>query len=458
MSISLSDSFLKELLGLCFRSKEMMDVVSTHLKYEYIPAQLRTYKKILKEMVSYYNTNHRLPTYGLISQSLGPDSTSLSLLDEISKTEIPELEDALKSLEKFIKSVRFQDLYKRTADVFKTSEEQAIEMMSKEASDISQFSVKQETDIYEPIFTGFLERQKRRDYLKAKREEIKIKVPFGIDTVDAITKGGTEVGDTDLFMARSGTGKSTYLRWRGITAARRGFKVLHIQAEGTKEKCLEAYDTGWTALDTRTLNFDTVPPQILVKLEKVIDDVTKLGGEVYVQSYEKFGGLSMKHVYQSLQEFQRVTGQSPDLLILDYLELFDPGDGHFYKRDTEGEKYRREASARAFKNICMEFQTRGATATQVDNISPQEYNNPSFKITRTNIAAAKGLIDSFSYAYSWNQTTDEYESNMGRLYIDKLREGKSQGIIYLSTDYDHSRFYDRKSTEKRFPVKSHGKD
>ena len=111
---------------------------------------------------------------------------------------------------------------------------------------------------------------------------------------------------------------------------------------------------------------------------------------------------------------------------------------------------RREAIADKFKNICTEFLIRGATATQATDIDPSDFNRPEYVMTRHNISGAKGLVNSFSYVFTFNQTLSEYSNETGRIYVDKMREYKANKIIYIATKFNKSRFYDNIRTIKLF--------
>lgn len=44
----LSDNFLLELFKCCFLKREVFETTLQHLKYNYIPNELKAYKKVLK--------------------------------------------------------------------------------------------------------------------------------------------------------------------------------------------------------------------------------------------------------------------------------------------------------------------------------------------------------------------------------------------------------------------------
>ncbi len=449
MGVKLTDTFLAEVFKVAFRKRDVVEILEKHIPIHFIPAELKSYKLIYRELMTYVTNNSALPTIGYISQQLAYDSVAQEVLSKIINTQMPEVDQVLTMLEKYIKTVRFEELYREVSEEFNDGKsDSAIDRMSEKSQEIANFSIRSETNLYEAVFSGFEDRQEHRMIEHLSGQSLKRKVPFGIDALDDLTWGGSEKGDTDLFLARSGAGKSTWLRWRGISAARRGHTVLHFQCEGSREKALEAYDASWTSLRLKELKYDDISPGIRSRLKKVIVDLGRKGGDIYVYSFPKFGTVSLQDIFSATEEFIKATGKTPDLAILDYLELVDPGDGKRYSTGTDGEKARREQTAKRWKNYCLHFDTRGATATQANDISPNDYNNPAFHLTRHNISGGKGVVDPFSFLFTFNQTTGEYKDGLARIYVDKLREYKAQQVIKFATGYSNGRFYDKSKTEK----------
>lgn len=446
-----SVEFLNELYKLAFFKKDVCEVLSQHLDYSYIPVDLKGYKLILKAMVTSFRTTGKLPTIGSISQNYQSNPDVLEALDRIQESKLPDKEETLKTLESYIKRVRFQLLYVKIAELYNNGQQQeAIDLQAEESQKISNFSIFSKISDVHEVFSGFYRRDEERFQRSQSSSVSNIKVPFGIDLLDSITHGGSEPGEIDCFLGRSGSGKTKWLRWRGISAARRGFKVLHIQAEGTLDECLLGYDATWTAILKKDLKAGNIPSEYYKKLDKAIRDIGLKGGSIEVHAFEQFETASMKDVRDIVLDYFKRHGCYPDLLLLDYLELFDPGNRKHYSSSTEGEKFRREDSARALKNICNEFGLRGATAAQANDIAPTDFNRTDWVMTRHNVAGAKGLIDPFSYFFTWNVSSDEYKKNMGRLFVDKMREYQSGQVIRICTDYSRDRFYDRPTTLKIF--------
>lgn len=447
-----SIEFLNELFKLSLYKKDCCEIISQHLDYSYIPVDLKGYKQILKSIVTAFRATNKLPTIGSISQNFQSNPDVLEALEGIQQAKLPDKEETLKTLENYIKRVRFQQLYVKIAELYNNgSQEEAITLQAEESQKISNFSIFSKISEVHEVFSGFHKRDEDRFQKAQTTTTNSPKVPFGIDLLDAITQGGSEPGEIDCFLGRSGSGKTKWLRWRGVSAARRGYKVLHIQAEGTLEECLLGYDATWTAILKKDLKSGNIPTEYFKKIDKAIRDIGLRGGSIEVHAFEQFETASMRDVRDLVIDFYKRHNCYPDLLILDYLELFDPGNRKHYSSSTEGEKFRREDSARAFKNICNEFGIRGATAAQANDISPTDFNRVDWVMTRHNVAGAKGLIDPFSYFFTFNVSKDEYSKNLARIYVDKMREYQAGQTIRICTNYDKDRFYDRPMTLKLFP-------
>lgn len=449
-----NSNFLAELFKLATLKQDVCELVCSNLEYSYIPSELKGYKHILKGIKRQFATLKKLPSLGVIVQENALEADVFEAVDKINEAKVADKDLILKAFEEYLKRVKFQILFEQTVELYNNGkQDEAISLQAKEAPKISEFSIYNSGGGFSNIFRDFFIRDGQR-FMQANDSTIKgHKIPFGIDILDNLTDGGTDTltGEIDCFLGRSGSGKTKWLRWRGISAARMGFQVLHIQAEGTLQECELGYDATWTGILKRDLKTGNIPSELEERLKKAMKNITKSGGSIEVYAYEQFETASMKDVREKVLDYHKRHGCYPDLLICDYLELFNPGDGKHYATTTEGEKYRREASARAFKNICNEFKIAGATASQANDISPQDFNNSSWVMTRHNVSGAKGLVDPFSYFLTWNVSSDEYKKKQGRLYIDKMREYQSGQTIRICTDYSHDRFYSRRETLETWP-------
>jgi len=446
MQNKLTKDFLYELYRQAFRKSEIIEVISTHIKYTYLPSQ--EFKKLHKAITTYYNVNRKIPTFGIISQQFESNVKVIELLSKIKDANLVDKDKLLEVLEEFIKQAMFIEMYENIADLYnENKKEQAYHLLKKTAEKIHTFSITSNTDYYDRIFKGFRERHRQRILMRETSEVLFEKVPLGIDELDALTYGGLDETDTVLYLAQSGVGKTKFLRWNGVSAARRGYRVLHIQAEGSKEETLRGYDSTWTGITNQLIQFASYDDKLYKRLLQIAETLQIHGGEIFVHAYEQFTSPSIAEVRKVLIDIEKNHGHV-DLLLLDYFELFSPGDGKKYQ--VAQERDRRRAIGRALKNLAIEFKTRIVTATQAQNIPLALSEDPSFVMTRNHLSEFKNAAEPFSMFVTMNQTKDEKQNNVMRLYVDKLRNYPSDKLITICQSYKNDRFYDRKCTLSEF--------
>lgn len=443
--MKIQDNFLDELFGWCFRKKDIVEICIKHLKYQYIIDE--SYKFIWKSIKAHYETTNNIPTVGVVAQMNSTNLKVVETLNKIKKTELGDVKDIIDQLESFIKDCSFQETYEKLADIYnKGDKEQAYKLIKESGEFLFNFSVKKDSGLYEKVFLGYQERMRSR-IANPIQQIYKSKCPFFIDDVDDLLRGGCDKGDTWLGLGQSGVGKSKLLKWVGVNNARIGNRVLHIQAEGSKKECIDLYDATWSGQTLYEVESGYIRDNLFGKLNKIAGDIINSNGEIYVYSSEQFDSISMRDIRNLVIEVEKLYGKL-DLLLVDYLDLIDPGDGKKYAVSEERQK--RIACAEKLKNIAVEFDIACGTTTQASTVDPRQLNNPEYYMTRYDISENKGLTKPFSYFFTMNQTVDEYTSGIMRLFWDKVRKYKGQKLITIAQAYDYEKFYDRKRTLELF--------
>lgn len=439
----LNENFVNELFRLALRNKRIFEVVSAHIKYQYLPNE--NYKAVWKAMKQFSDANQKLPTLGWLSQSFDHDSDVVAVLADIRNADIIDKNDALSQFELFLKNAIFIEAYENLGEMFVNGErDRAFEVVKKLNEDLGTFVVREK--YYDRVYGQLSERLTDRAHKTSVLEgQTTAKIPTGIDEIDDITRGGIDKGDTFLALAQSGVGKSKFLKHIGIHAARRGFKVLHVQAEGTREECLQAYEAGISGVDLKDIEVGAIDSKTMKEIDKATSNIIMGGGEIYAEAYEQFDTADLQDVRELIQDIERAHG-SIDIVLLDYFELFDPGDGKRYK--VAEERQRREALANKLKNIAVEMDVAIISCTQASTVAPNLLNDPEFVQTRYHISEFKGVVKPFSYFVTMNQTSDEKDNGFMRLYMDKIRKYRAGQVVSIYQNYDKERFYNRGKTIK----------
>lgn len=437
----LTNDFVTELFAAAFQRRTVFEIVRQHLKFSFL--QIEAEKKMWQWATNRYDKTGKVPTIGQIKQQFSEDEKVLERLEEITDVEIDEnggYESIIETFEKFVKKMKFLEANDTIVDTYnRGKKEEAWDLFVKYADDFSKFSIQQAK--FETVFDDFAIRQAKR---KSEDWKFRFKIPTGIDEIDyrlGGVNGGPETGECVLWLGDSGAGKSQALVSLGISAARQGFRVAHFQLEGTKEQCLNRYDSAWTGTLYQEVKIGNIPNKKMEVTKKIIKKLRK--SDIIVSSEESFNAKTLPDIRRELKEMEKLYGKI-DVIIIDYLELLEVGDGHNYSPGEE--RFRQAKLAKGMKMLAMEFNAVVHTATQSSNIPEEMKNDPEFVITRAQLSEDKGKIRPFDIFITINQTRDESKDEIMRLHTDKLRDYKNGEPIHICNNFAYARFYDRKRT------------
>jgi hypothetical protein len=451
---TLTDNFINELFKLCLRKKQIFEITQEHLKFNYLPSE--QYKEVWQAMTQYVATTDKLLTIGLLTQQFEASPKIIQVINDIKTSDTPSDQEVLEQLELFIKNKIFIEAYSDLHDKFNRGDKEGAFLLMGEVSEqLKTFQINEKSG-GSTIFSQYLKRYEGRlEVINAvnngsNQKVIKRKVPTGIVPIDSLLKGGIDKGDTFLILADSGVGKSKMMKTIGLSAARRGYNVVHIQAEGTKKEAEEAYDAAIAGKNINDIEVANLSQKDLKLIGEAVDQWNHEGGEIHIKAFEQFDTGTMREIHAFCETIVDQYGPI-DMLILDYLDEVDPGDGQRYPATQDGTRLKRRASAKKFKNVCVEFDCAGVTATQANDISDKLKEDPSFVLKRGNTSENRKLLQPFSYLFTLNRTSEEEKNNTMRLYADKLRKyGSDERTLHIVTNFNVERFYDHKNTVLRF--------
>lgn len=439
---TLAPNYVTELLAIALKRRVVFDIVRQYMKFSYF--QVESEKKLWQWITLRTDRTGVIPTIGQIQQQFAEDEAVLEKVEEIGDVEVDEEgrgdQAVLDTFERFIKKMKFLEANDKITDYYNQGKKDAAwDMFVKYAEEFSHFSIQDAK--FEAVFGDFAARQAQRqseDYNK------RFKIPTGIDEIDyrlGGETGGPETGECVLWLGDSGAGKSQVLVHCGVAAARQGHRVAHFQLEGTREQCLNRYDAAWTGTLYSDVKLGNIPAKKMDISKRIVQKLKR--SDIYVSSEETFNAKTLVDVRRELGEMEKVYGKI-DVIIIDYLELLEVGDGHNYSPGEE--RFRQAKLAKGMKMLAMEFNAVVHTATQSSNIPEECKNDPEFVITRAQLNEDKGKCRPMDIFITINQTRDEKKEEVMRLYTDKIRDYKSGDVIRIANNFAYSRFYDRKRT------------
>lgn len=443
--MTFSDDFVIELFQTCLNSEKITAICQRHVKLTYFQAEPE--RAAFKTLFNYVDLNQTLPTLGLVSQNVKQSEQNQEFLIKVKNNrKVPTERQVLEELELFIKKNKFIVAFEETVDNYNGGHhEKAINTAVDKFLEASQFSLK--SDFYVRVFGQFNERQIQRQSDALNDSITTARVSYGLPSMDAYTGGGMLRGTSTCFMARSGGGKSTILKYIGAHNTAMGMIGVHFQGEGSKKECLELYDACWSGIAVDDIELDNLKDSIRDKIEKSKMAIISNGGELFVYATEEFDSMTIEECHEVVVDIVKLMGRV-DFILFDYAELFGiAGQFNF----EQGERKRREMIANKMTNMAIEFKAAVVTATQAMDVTPDQYNNPNFILTRSHISEYKGFIKPFSNFITINQTDDEKTNSIVRLYADKFRKKISGKSFYAVQALNSHRFFNLKKTREMFP-------
>jgi len=436
MQEKFNEDFVQGILKSALSDKNFFEVLRSVLKPEYLPNE--HYKSLWRTMVVEFETNEckTVPKIAVLRLHFRKNIDVLSVINDINNFDLKEnhSDDLLRALEEFIRQNMFVSSYNEIGDLYNRGKKDfAYQTFVKSSEEFQKFTLRAKK--FDEIFSGFNHRVAEREIAKIDGSK-RVRIPTGIDELDNLTNGGFETGEFVLIMGDSGVGKSFLGNHIGVNTSRRGENVYHAQAEGTREQVLGRYDSAWTGSKYFDIKQNEIDQDKQRKIQRVIDNIK---GEIFVETFERFGSKTILDVRNSLIELKK--NHDIKVVILDYMDLVDPGDGFNYGPTME--RFRQQKVSRACKDIAVELNVVFISFTQVSSIAPELLNDPNFVITRYNLAEDKGKVRPVDYLLSINQTRDEKKKQICRLFLEKSREHAGSEVIYIYQNLARSRFYDR---------------
>lgn len=187
---------------------------------------------------------------------------------------------------------------------------------------------------------------------------IEHKIPFHLDYLNKITRGGIVPKTLTVAIAGTGVGKSLLMCDLAAAHLSMGYNVLYITMEMAEEKIAERIDAN--LCDVQLDKLAELPKDIFLKKVEAVKAKTK--GKLLIKEYPN-GSANASHFRYLLNELSLKKYFKPDIIYIDYLNICSSSR---LKRATSN-------SYEYIKSIAEELRALG-----------QEFNVPVFSATQTN--------------------------------------------------------------------------
>jgi replicative DNA helicase len=245
--------------------------------------------------------------------------------------------------------------------------------------------------------------ESRYDFYHRKEERI----PFDIDILNKITKGGLPRKSMTVLLATTGGGKSLLKCHFAANALMQGLNVVYITMEMAEERIAERIDANM--MDVTLDELKLLPRDVYAKRIERIRSKTK--GKLVIKEYPT-GSAHAGHFRHLLNELKMKQGFKPDIVCIDYLNICASSR---VKGAAAANSYTLVKSiAEEIRGLAMEYNCAVITSSQFNR---DGYGNSDVDLTNT--SESMGITHTADCILGLI-TTEELDG-LGQLMIKQLK-------------------------------------
>jgi len=238
--------------------------------------------------------------------------------------------------------------------------------------------------------------------------------------------GGLGIGELGVVEAPPGIGKTTTLINLGVGGLKKGKKVVHITLEIKGSVVARRYD-----MRIGRVTFEQIQSKD-VRLSRRLRDLKELGGVLVIKDL-----ANIRCKVSDIRSFlDSLLSQSLgfDMVLVDYAALLEPTKGYKEKRHELDEIYK------DLRRLANEFKIGLWTAAQASKESLRRRVSGL-----EHLAEHYGIGAHADFVISVNQTPEEKEDGVVRIFLPKTRESSKNVVIPCLIDFDRMLIKARRS-------------
>ncbi len=417
MAYQFQDSIQRGIIYLSKTDESFLLQVMPMVRDEYF--EFPSHQKMFAVIIQFFLNYKKLPTDDQLleetkkvmasNELFGDYRDELEAINNLDEKSIDNQEYYLDLVEEFAKEQAVKDAILKSVDHLKKKNFGAIEDEVRSA-----FSVNRNVDLGTNYFSGIKERWER---LNSQQLVPKFRTPF--ETLNEALDGGLAHKEMAMVVAPPGVGKSLFLANQAARSVLDGHNVLYVSLEMAEDRVAQRLDSIFTRIQQSELSNRV--EDIEERLE-IISKQWEDRGKLMVKEFPT-KRLSVTGLRAFLNQLKNYEDFTPDVLIIDYLELM--------KTDKEMAEYQgQERLAQELRGVASEYGCLVWTATQT-NREGKKVNI----ITDAELADSYGKIRVCDLVFSINQTEQEFDKGAARLYLMKSRNGRARFIVPIGIDY-----------------------
>ena len=263
------------------------------------------------------------------------------------------------------------------------------------------------------------------------------KVPFDIELLNKITKGGLSKKTLNIALAGTGVGKSLFMCHCAAANLSAGLNVLYITLEMAEEKIAERIDANLMNIPIQSL--ETLPkPMFDSKIEKVNN---KTNGRLIIKEYPT-ASAHVGHFKALLQELAIKKSFVPDIIYVDYLNICNSSR---YKGAIVNSYTFVKSIAEELRGLAGEHNVPIVSATQTTRSG---YGNSDVDLTDTSESFGLPATADFMIALISTEEMEELNQIMVKQLKNRYNDPTVNKRFVVGVDRAKMRLYDCEEQKK----------
>ena len=263
------------------------------------------------------------------------------------------------------------------------------------------------------------------------------KIPFDIELLNKVTKGGLSKKTLNVALAGTGVGKSLFMCHCAAANLAAGYNVLYITLEMAEEKIAERIDANLMNIPVQKL--ETLPkPMFDSKIEKVQN---KTQGRLLIKEYPN-ASAHVGHFKALLQELSIKKAFVPDIIYVDYLNICSSSR---YKGAIVNSYTFVKSIAEELRGLAGEHNVPIVSATQTTRSG---YGNSDVDLTDTSESFGLPATADFMVALISTEEMEELNQIMVKQLKNRYNDPTVNKRFVVGIDRAKMRLYDCEEQKK----------
>jgi len=282
------------------------------------------------------------------------------------------------------------------------------------------------------------------DYIEDSEEryefyhKVENKVPFDLEFMNLITKGGTPSKTLNIVMAGTGVGKSLFMCHHAAACLAQNKNVLYVTCEMAEERIAERIDANLmdiTLDELKVLPFDVY--------EKKLKNATRgINGKLIIKEYPT-ATANANHFRILLEELRLKKHFEPDIIFIDYLNICTSSR---FKAGNNANSYTIIKSiAEELRGLAVEYDVPIFSATQVNRSG---YTNSDFGLEDTSESFGLPATADFMFALIATEELDELNQVLVKQLKNRYNDTAVNRKFILDINRAKMKLSDAKESEQ----------